>query len=220
MCSRMISAIARGGWPSARAIASARLVAMSPWAGSRGASSPIAEGSVLSLPSACALASAVLSIARMISFIGWAGALPPIVADSGRRVKAARAALDDAARAMRISRHGHPAGAGGLMDLGLEGKVAIVTGGSKGIGRATALRLLEEGARVLACARGREALEETAALARRSEAGRLTTLQADMGKPADIAMTVERALAAFGRIDILVNNAGSARLGRLAELSD
>ncbi len=106
------------------------------------------------------------------------------------------------------------------MDLGLDGKVAIVTGGSKGIGRATALRLLEEGARVMACARGREALEETAAAARRSEAGRLATLQADMSKPDDIAMTVERTLAAFGRIDILVNNAGSARLGRLSEISD
>ena len=80
------------------------------------------------------------------------------------------------------------------MDLGLDGKVAIVTGGSKGIGRATALRMLEEGARVMACARGREALEETAALARRNEGGRLLTLQADMSKPEDIAATVERAL--------------------------
>ena len=106
------------------------------------------------------------------------------------------------------------------MELGLGGKVAIVTGGSKGIGRATALRFIEEGARVLACARGREALEEVAAVARRTESGRLVTLAADMGKPAEITMTVERALAEFGRIDILVNNAGSARLGRLSEISD
>jgi NAD(P)-dependent dehydrogenase (short-subunit alcohol dehydrogenase family) len=106
------------------------------------------------------------------------------------------------------------------MNLGLEGKVAIVTGGSKGIGRATALRMLEEGALVLACARGREALEETAALARRAETGRLVTLQTDLTNLQHIAMTVERTLAEFGRIDILVNNAGSARLGRLSELPD
>jgi NAD(P)-dependent dehydrogenase (short-subunit alcohol dehydrogenase family) len=106
------------------------------------------------------------------------------------------------------------------MHLGLDGKVAIVTGGSKGIGRATALRMLEEGARVLACARGREALEETATLARRAESGRLVTLQADLANPQHIAMIVERTLAEFGRIDILVNNAGSARLGRLSELPD
>ena len=51
------------------------------------------------------------------------------------------------------------------MQLGLEGKVAIVTGGSKGIGQATALGFLTEGASVLVCARGKEALEETVRLA-------------------------------------------------------
>jgi NAD(P)-dependent dehydrogenase (short-subunit alcohol dehydrogenase family) len=106
------------------------------------------------------------------------------------------------------------------MDLGLDGRIAIITGGSKGIGRATVLRMLEEGTHVLACARGREGLDELAGLARRIENGRLVTLQADMSDPGAIAMTVERALAEFGRIDILVNNAGSARLGRLSEISD
>ena len=55
------------------------------------------------------------------------------------------------------------------MELGLEGKVAIVTGGSKGIGRATALCLAQEGANVVICARGVEDLEEAAKWYRRSE---------------------------------------------------
>ena len=57
------------------------------------------------------------------------------------------------------------------MDLGLVGKTAIITGGSKGIGRAAALRFVQEGASVLICARGRDALEETAGAARKVAEG-------------------------------------------------
>ncbi|MBF6570241.1 MAG: SDR family oxidoreductase [Candidatus Binataceae bacterium] len=106
------------------------------------------------------------------------------------------------------------------MDLGLDGKVAIITGGSKGIGRATALRMLEEGASVLACARGMQALEETVTAARGRESGRLAVMQADLAESATMDKIVERCIAEFGRVDILVNNAGSARLGRIDELPD
>lgn len=106
------------------------------------------------------------------------------------------------------------------MDLGLDGKVAIITGGSKGIGRAAALRMIEEGASVLACARGKEALEETAAAARRLEGGRFAVCQADLMNPESIKAVVERCLSEFGRTDILVNNAGSARPGRLGDVTD
>jgi 3-oxoacyl-[acyl-carrier protein] reductase len=106
------------------------------------------------------------------------------------------------------------------MDLELSGKTAIVTGGSKGIGRATALRFVAEGASVLICARGQEALDETAALARNTEGARIETVAADLTRPEDIRRVVARAEDAFGRIDILVNNAGSARPGDFFKITD
>jgi 3-oxoacyl-[acyl-carrier protein] reductase len=107
------------------------------------------------------------------------------------------------------------------MDLELNGKIAIITGGSKGIGRAAALRFLAEGASVLICARGHDALEEAAAEARKStEGARIATLQADLTQAGDIRRVMEEALRVFGRIDILVNNAGSARPGDFLKLSD
>lgn len=106
------------------------------------------------------------------------------------------------------------------MQLGLEGKVAIVTGGSKGIGQATALGLIAEGAAVLVCARGKEALEETARLAGKKYEGRIVGMQADLTKGEDIKAVVARCLEAFGRVDILINNAGSARPGDFLKLPD
>jgi NAD(P)-dependent dehydrogenase (short-subunit alcohol dehydrogenase family) len=106
------------------------------------------------------------------------------------------------------------------MQLGLEGKVAIVTGGSKGIGRATARGLIEEGASVLACARGKDALEETVKLVGNKGEGRIVGMQADLTKGEDIKAVVARCLEAFGRVDILVNNAGSARPGEFLKLTD
>ncbi len=106
------------------------------------------------------------------------------------------------------------------MDLELSGKTAIVTGGSKGIGRATALRFVAEGASVLICARGKDALDETAKLARQIEGARVEKVEADLTRPEDIRRVVARAADAFGRIDILVNNAGSARPGDFFKIPD
>ncbi|HEX4208829.1 MAG TPA: SDR family oxidoreductase [Candidatus Binataceae bacterium] len=106
------------------------------------------------------------------------------------------------------------------MELGLNGKVAIVTGGSKGIGRATALALLAEGASVLIAARGPEALAETIAAADRSAHPRLASLAADLTDPAAIKQVATRCTERFDRIDILINNAGSARTGEFLELND
>jgi len=107
------------------------------------------------------------------------------------------------------------------MDLGLRGKTAIVTGGSKGIGRAAALRLVEEGTAVLICARGQEALDETAAAARKAvEGASVVAVAADLTRPDDIRRVVAEGIRALGRIDILVNNAGSARPGEFLKLGD
>lgn len=106
------------------------------------------------------------------------------------------------------------------MQLGLDGKVAIVTGGSKGIGQATALGFLDEGASVLVCARGKEALEETVQLAGKQGEGRIVGVQADLTKSGAIKDVVKKCKEAFGRVDILVNNAGSARPGDFLQLPD
>jgi len=107
------------------------------------------------------------------------------------------------------------------MDLGLRGKTAIITGGSKGIGRAAAFRFVQEGASVLLCARGRDALEETAGAARKAvEGARVVTVPADLTQADDLRRVVAEGVRSFGRVDILVNNAGSARPGEFLKLTD
>ena len=87
------------------------------------------------------------------------------------------------------------------MELELEGRVAVVTGGSKGIGLAVVRGLLDEGARVVATSR-----TETAEL--RELSGELLHVAADFTDPLAPAQVVERAVAEFGGIDVLINNAG------------
>jgi NAD(P)-dependent dehydrogenase (short-subunit alcohol dehydrogenase family) len=106
------------------------------------------------------------------------------------------------------------------MELGLEDKVAIVTGGSKGIGRATALAFLNEGASVLVCARGQQALDETVSAAGHTARERIDAVAADLMQAEAIKRVVARCVERFGRVDILINNAGSARPGDFLELSD
>src|SRR5215213_8593690 len=105
------------------------------------------------------------------------------------------------------------------MDLGLKGKVAVVTGGTQGIGRATALRLAQEGASVAICSRTKAAVDETAA-----QIGKLGVqalgVQADMSKTADVERFMKAVIERFGRIDILVNNAGTSKRGAFLELTD
>ncbi|MGZ7442326.1 SDR family NAD(P)-dependent oxidoreductase [Paenibacillus sp. TH7-28] len=96
------------------------------------------------------------------------------------------------------------------MDLGLKGKRAIITGGSKGIGLATALTLAGEGARVAIVARGLEALEEAEAKLKEQTGVKPLILQADVSSESEVCRAVEQAAAEFGGIDILVNNAGTS----------
>lgn len=94
------------------------------------------------------------------------------------------------------------------MDLGLRGKVAIVTGGSEGIGKAIAARLVAEGANVAICARRPDVLAQAAVEIREQGPGQVVPVQADVTRPEDIERVVRTTLETFGRIDILVNNAG------------
>ena len=106
------------------------------------------------------------------------------------------------------------------MDLGLESKVAIVTGGSKGIGMATAMCLAQEGVDVAICARGAEALEEAATEIRSKTGRRVLTLRADVTVPEDIENMVAATVAEFGGVDILVNNAVYSIQAPFMELTD
>ena len=105
------------------------------------------------------------------------------------------------------------------MDLGLKGKVAVITGGSDGIGRATALILAREGAKVAICARGQDKLDATAAQIRK-EGGDVLAVAADMFKPEDIQRFFDAVIKQFGGVDILVNNAGTSRRGNFMEIDD
>jgi NAD(P)-dependent dehydrogenase (short-subunit alcohol dehydrogenase family) len=106
------------------------------------------------------------------------------------------------------------------MELELAGKVAIVSGGSKGIGRAAALGFVKEGASVVVCARGRQALDATIDAVGPARRERIVAVAADLTDPAAIQRVVDSAISEFGRIDILVNNAGSARPGDFQKISD
>ena len=104
------------------------------------------------------------------------------------------------------------------MDVGIAGRVALVTAASKGLGRSSALALAQEGAKVAICARGAESLADAEA-----ELGAYTdvlAVQADVTDPAEpgrlVAATVER----FGRLDIVVANAGGPPAGRSLEVDD
>ena len=106
------------------------------------------------------------------------------------------------------------------MELGLRDKVALVTGGSKGIGKATALALAQEGADVAICARGFEALEEAAREIQSSTGRRVLPDRADTTSVEDIRSLVASTVSELGGVDILVNNAVNSIAAPFMELPD
>ena len=101
----------------------------------------------------------------------------------------------------------------------LEGKIAIVTGASRGIGRAIALRLAQDGATLVLAARTEADLGKVASEIK-SSGGNATTFPADLRAPDAPAGLVKAALEAHGAIDIVVNNAGATKRGDFFELTD
>ncbi|MFQ5879077.1 MAG: SDR family NAD(P)-dependent oxidoreductase [Dehalococcoidia bacterium] len=106
------------------------------------------------------------------------------------------------------------------MELDLEGKVALVTGGSKGIGAAIAYALAREGADVAICARTESELTARAEDIRKGAGVRVEAIGVDLSKPGEADGAVGEVVKRLGRLDILVNNAGSAPGGTIEELEE
>jgi 3-oxoacyl-[acyl-carrier protein] reductase len=100
------------------------------------------------------------------------------------------------------------------MDLGLGGRVALIGGSSRGLGGAIAEELAQEGADLVLCARGGDALRATAESIRKSSSARVVAVAADTSKPEGIRAVVDAANGEFGHIDILVTNTGGPPAGR------
>jgi 3-oxoacyl-[acyl-carrier protein] reductase len=105
------------------------------------------------------------------------------------------------------------------VDLGLQGRTALVTAASQGIGRAVALRLTQEGAGVVLCARRESVLHEVAAEIE-AAGGAALAIACDVTDHAAPATVLQQAAARFDRIDILINNAGLATPRKFLETSD
>jgi 3-oxoacyl-[acyl-carrier protein] reductase len=106
------------------------------------------------------------------------------------------------------------------VDLGLNGKVALVAASSKGLGKASALALAREGARVTICARGEADLEAAAEEIRRETRGDVLAVPADLTNAEGIQSVVSATVERFGEIDVLVHNSGGPALGRFPDLTD
>ena len=106
------------------------------------------------------------------------------------------------------------------MDLGLKDKVAIVTGGSEGIGKAAAKSLANEGVNVIIFARRQERLDIATSEILAATGNEVMPVSGDVTNPNDIESVVKKAIDSFGKIDILVNNAGTASSGPFDDADD
>lgn len=106
------------------------------------------------------------------------------------------------------------------MDLGLDGKVALVAASSKGLGKASAIALAREGARVTICARTGADLEAAAEEIRRETHAEVLAVQADLTSREGIRRVVMATVERFGGVDVLVNNSGGPARGKFPELTD
>src|SRR5215472_23651 len=106
------------------------------------------------------------------------------------------------------------------MDLGLEGKVALVAAASRGLGKASAFALARERARVAICARTEEQLRSAADEIAAATGAEVLAVRADLATAAGVSRAVAATIERFGGVDILVNNSGGPALGKFWEFSD
>lgn len=107
-----------------------------------------------------------------------------------------------------------------MIDYGLTGKVAIVTGGSDGLGRATARLMAREGANVVICGRRSDYLKEAADALSSETGGSVFAVPADVTEGAACENLINATVKKFGRLDILINNAGTSAAASLEAVSD
>jgi len=106
------------------------------------------------------------------------------------------------------------------MDLGLKDRVAIIGGGSKGLGRACADSMAQEGANLVICSRNAEELERAAKEISGASGVEVLAVTGDLSQLSDIQALVKRTVDHFGRLDILVNNSGGPPAGRAADATE
>ena len=106
------------------------------------------------------------------------------------------------------------------MDLGINGRIAIVTGGSRGIGRETAREFLEAGAKVMTCSRNGDEVSRTCKELAEATGGEITSIEADTSTQEGVDTLVKHTLDTYGTVDMLFNNAGTMYSGRFAALTD
>jgi 3-oxoacyl-[acyl-carrier protein] reductase len=104
------------------------------------------------------------------------------------------------------------------MDLGLRGRVALIAGSSRGLGRAVAEELAAEGAQLVLTARGESALRETASEIERAHGVRVVAVPADLGDASSVDQLIAVALDTFGQVDVLVTNTGGPPAGSFESL--
>ena len=106
------------------------------------------------------------------------------------------------------------------MEIKLDGRAAVITGGSKGLGLAMAIRLSASGADVAILARGQDGLDAALPQIKATAKGRVIAVQCDVSKAADIERAYEAVMHGLGRIDIVINNAGQSRTGAFETVTD
>src|SRR6185369_17069015 len=113
------------------------------------------------------------------------------------------------------------------MEISLQGRSAIVTGGSKGLGLAIATQFVASGANVAICARGKPALDDAVKAISAGDGttggnarGRVIAVAGDVARADDVKRIHDEAVQAFGKVDIIVNNAGVSRAGAFETLTD